>query len=61
MTVIIYGLFYRVSAKQTHGSLKYGAMYTGFERARIHPRSTGKQNKTFFPATNPTNTSNIHP
>lgn len=47
MTVIISGLFYRVSANQTHESLKYGYTHR-VRRARIHPRSTGKQDKPFF-------------
>lgn len=57
MTVIIYGLFYRVSAKQTHESLKYG--YTGFEGQEYILAARGNRTN-LFPATNTTPATSIH-
>ena len=57
MTVIIYGLFHRVSAKQTRESLKYG--YTGFEGQEYILVALGNRRKLFL-ATNTILVTSIH-
>lgn len=54
MTVIIYGLFYRVSAKQTHESLKYGHVHRVRKGKNTSSRHGETEQNSFFPATNTT-------